>query len=79
MTFSQVQNTFTGTIQVSTQCVDQGTVTGQLTDDTITFGAVKAAETVTFDGTIQADAMSGTYQSGPACGDDAGTWTASRE
>ncbi len=79
MTFTQDQNTFTGTISVSTQCVDQGTVTGQLTADTINFGAVKAAETVTFDGTVQADAMSGTYQSGAACGDDAGTWTARRE
>ena len=79
VTFTQDLSAIAGTIMVSSQCVDQGTVTGQLTGDTITFGAVKAAETVAFDGTIQADSMSGNYQSGPACGDDVGTWSATRE
>ncbi|MGV8965963.1 MAG: hypothetical protein ACOH2F_06750 [Cellulomonas sp.] len=54
-------------------------MSGQLSGDTITFGAVKAAETVAFDGAIHADSMSGNYASGPACGDDVGTWTAVRE
>jgi hypothetical protein len=78
-TFNQSGDTFTGTIEVSARCVSHGTLTGSLSGDNITFGAVNGAETVAFDGTISGNTMSGNYTTGSACGHDKGTWTASRD
>ena len=44
----------------------------------LSFGAVKAEETVAFDGVRSGNTLGGNYHSGPACGDDAGTWRATR-
>lgn len=78
VTFTQSGTRITGTAKIASDCVDTGTISGQLTGDKITFGAVDAAENIDFDGTIDVDAMAGNYHSGPACGDDDGTWTATR-
>jgi hypothetical protein len=78
VSFTQAGSRITGTIMVSSRCVDKGTVSGLLSGNAIRFGAVKGTETVTFDGTIGATSMSGTYETGAACGDDKGTWKASR-
>ncbi len=71
-------NTINGTISVASDCVSQGTVSGALTGSTISFGAVKAEQTVTFDGVLSGNTLRGNYHSGPVCGSDAGTWTATR-
>ena len=79
VTFNQTGEAFTGSIQVSgSECVSNGTVSGTLTGNAISFGAVQAEETIAFDGTVDGNSMSGTYTSGPACGNDHGTWTATR-
>jgi len=65
-----------GTVEISTACVPQGTLSGVLSGATINFGAVTGAETVKFTGTISGSQMKGTYTSGPTCGNDNGTWNA---
>ena len=76
MTIVVTGSDFTGTVNVTSNCVSTGTLAGRIAGNMITFGAVKAAETITFSGTITATTMSGTYHSGAACGDDVGTWKA---
>ena len=46
----------------------------------VTFGSVEAGNEIQFEGTISADGttMQGTYSDGAACGDDVGSWSASR-
>jgi hypothetical protein len=44
----------------------------------ISFGVLKGAETVSFDGTVAGDTMKGTYTSGQSCENDTGTWEAQR-
>ncbi len=79
VTFVQSGDTFSGTIQVAADCVSQGDVSGSLAGNQITFGAVKGTQNIAFSGTIDGDSMSGNYTSGPACGDDHGTWSATRD
>ena len=78
VTFVPTGSDITGSIMIAGHCVNRGTITGQLDGTRITFGAIKAAETITFDGTLAADSMTGKYQFGAGCGDDSGTWTATR-
>jgi hypothetical protein len=78
VTFSQSGNDISGTITTSSACASEGTIDGTLTGNTISFGVVKSSTLITFDGTINGDSMSGDYSSGPDCGNDTGTWQATR-
>jgi hypothetical protein len=67
----------TGTIVVNgTRCLTNGTITGGLNGDTISFGAVAGQVVVTYTGKVSGTTMSGTY--GTACGNAVGTWQASK-
>jgi hypothetical protein len=80
MTFEPTPEGFAGTIRIfDSVCVSNGTVEGTVEGDRITFGAVQAEEEITFEGRIDGDEMSGTYDSpAPECGPDTGTWEAAR-
>ena len=71
-------NTLVGTVDIDSDCVSTGTINGQVAGSDITFGVVKGAETITFTGSMSGPSISGDYHAGPACGDDSGTWTATR-
>lgn len=58
------------------QCITRGTVTGSVDGSTISFGAVQASNSVAYTGTISGASMVGTYTT--PCGNDSGTWSASR-
>lgn len=78
MQFAQTGNQISGPITIEgSTCVSQGTISGTIDGDQITFGAVKAGNSVDYTGTISGDTMSGTWAS-PACGGDSGTWEAIR-
>lgn len=77
--FTQRGSAISGTIKLDAACVVTGTVSGTLTGDTIDFGAVKGqGRAVNFTGSVAGNRMQGTYRSGASCGNDNGTWTASR-
>ena len=76
--FTQVGDVIAGKITVDSPCVGRGTINGNATGDTITFGVVKAAENIAFDGQLNGNSLSGNYTTGPACGSDKGTWSATR-
>jgi hypothetical protein len=79
VTFTQRDSTVGGTIEVHPGCVESGTISGTISGPTITFGQVSgSSRSVTFAGTVTGDQMKGTYQSPAACGNDHGTWQASR-
>lgn len=78
VTFAQTGHAIAGRVHIDSDCVGDGTVTGNVTNDRISFGVVKAAQTISFDGTITSGGLRGTYHSGAGCGDDNGTWTAQR-
>ena len=79
VTFTQAGATISGTVRIdSSDCVSDGTVNGNVSRDKISFGAVKAQEIITFSGTISSTSMSGQYHSGVTCGNDSGTWAATR-
>ena len=78
VTFDTNGSRFSGSISVSAQCVNKGTVRGTLVGDTIKFGAIEGNERVTFIGTLNGDTMSGTYNAGAGCQNDNGTWSAHR-
>lgn len=77
--FTQSGTELSGTITLEAGCVTSGTLSGTVTGDTIDFGAVKGqGRTVSFTGSVDGDQMKGTYDSDASCGNDNGTWTASR-
>jgi len=79
--FVQSGNSFTGTITIGgSHCVSQGTVSGQLSGDKVSFGVVSAEQHISYTGTLKGNQMSGTFDKpGKApCGADSGTWAGSR-
>lgn len=79
MAITTTSGKLTGTIQVgSAGCIDAGTVSGTLSGQAISFGAVKGDATISYDGQLSADgqSMQGTYSAGESCKNDKGTWTA---
>lgn len=75
---TQSGDQISGSILVaSTTCVPHGTISGSLNGNTINFGTVEGAHTVTYTGAISGVSMSGTYKA-PDCGGDAGKWHASK-
>lgn len=83
LTFVQRGSSLSGTIVISgSSCISGATISGQLSGSRITFGAVKGAETVAYEGTWSGTAMSGTWAvtqaSGGECTMDSGSWQASR-
>jgi hypothetical protein len=78
VTFSQDGDTISGDIVVDSPCVGHGTINGTASGSTITFGVVKAAENIAFNGELNGDSLSGNYTTGPGCGNDKGTWSATR-
>ncbi len=76
MTFTVTGNRVSGPIQIdNSACVGRGIITGTLNGNQITFGAVHAAQQITYTGVISGNTMSGTY-SAPRCGRATGTWRA---
>jgi hypothetical protein len=74
----QVQS-MAGTIAVKgTPCISAGTVTGTLNGTAISFGVVSGSQTIAYTGKVAGTTMSGTYQTGENCGNDKGTWQASK-
>ncbi|MEO8274466.1 MAG: hypothetical protein ABI620_10405, partial [Chloroflexota bacterium] len=83
LNFAQSGSKLTGTITiVGSACISGATISGQLSGNRITFGAVKGAETVAYEGTWSGSAMSGTWAvtqaSGGECTLDSGSWQAAR-
>jgi hypothetical protein len=79
VTWVQKGNAVSGTITVGgTGCITTGTVTGVLSGNTITFGAVQGFRTINYNGTVGKGTMSGTY-SAPKCGEAQGVWTATKK
>lgn len=79
MTFEETADGFTGTIQIQgSDCVTDGQVTAAVDGTAITIGAVQAEQEIAFAGEVSDGAMSGTYGSPAGCGDDSGTWEATR-
>jgi hypothetical protein len=81
--FQQSGSNLSGTIEITgTPCITSATITGALTGNQITFGAVKGAETVTYTGTWAGATMDGTWvvshPSGGQCAVDSGSWQAAR-
>jgi hypothetical protein len=76
--FTQSGNDLTGAIVIAgTPCITTGTITGTLSGNTISFGAVQGSQTISYSGTVSGNSMSGEY-SAPDCGNAKGTWKASR-
>ncbi|MEP6598143.1 MAG: hypothetical protein ABJB98_01705 [Actinomycetota bacterium] len=75
--FSQNGNTIAGTITLSSSCLSKETISGTLSGERIGFGTVEGSS-ITFDGSISGNSMSGSYKSGAQCGNDNGTWKATR-
>lgn len=76
--FTQSGNQLTGAISIAgTPCITTGTITGSLSGNTISFGAVKGSQTIAYSGSVSGSSMSGDYTA-PQCGNDKGTWTASK-
>ncbi len=77
--FTETGSELQGTATIDSSCVPTGSVSGKVSGSTISFGAVKGAETVLFEGNKNGDQMSGDDSSGPSCGDDNGTWVATKQ
>ena len=78
MTFRQKGTSLTGVIDIQgSPCISHGTIEGTLTGSNVTFGALHAGKTVTFEGRKSGSHLAGSYDS-PECGQDAGTWSATR-
>ncbi len=79
VTWVQKGATVAGTITVTgTPCITAGTVTGTLSGNKITFGAVQGIRTISYNGTVGKGTMSGTYDA-PKCGEAQGVWTATKK
>lgn len=83
LTFGQQGTDLSGTILIAgTACIKDAVITGTLSGTTISFGAVKGAETVAYTGTWAGASMSGTWMithgSGGACTTNSGDWAATR-
>jgi hypothetical protein len=76
--FTQSGDQLNGSITITnTPCITTGTITGALNGNSITFGAVKGAQTIAYTGTISGASMSGTYAA-PQCDNGIGDWRATK-
>lgn len=77
--FTQSGNQISGTIDIQgSPCVSEGDISGALTGNQITFGAVQAEKSISFTGEVSGDHMSGDY-SAPDCEPpNTGDWEADR-
>lgn len=78
MKLTQSGAEFSGSIQVPGSCVESGSISGSVEGGKISFGAVKGNATISYDGTVKGDQMSGTYSAPAECASDSGSWEASR-
>jgi hypothetical protein len=77
--WKQTGSQLAGTIAVSnTPCVTNGTITGVVNGNAITFGAVQSATTISYTGTLVGNTITGTYKADASCGNATGTWTATK-
>ena len=78
MDFTLSGDALEGPIEIAgSECLSAGTITGTLAGSQIQFGAVEGAQSVSYEGTVQGDHMSGTY-SALSCDNGAGSWEATR-
>lgn len=77
--WKQTGSQLAGTIIVSnTPCVANGTITGLVNGNAITFGAVQSVTTIAYTGTLSGNTIAGTYQADASCGNATGSWTATK-
>jgi hypothetical protein len=80
LTWTQTGTAVGGGIVVNgTPCLSIAIVSGTVSGNTISFGAVSGKNTVVYTGTITGTTMKGTYTAPAACGDAKGTWGAVRK
>lgn len=79
--FAVQGNAVTGRITIASGCIHDGTISGALNSSSLSFGKVKSTNdigSVAFQGTVNGDTMSGRFISDASCGNDSGTWQATR-
>jgi hypothetical protein len=77
LTWAQQGDLLFGAIGVSgSNCIKAGNVTGNVSGNRISFGAVEGGTSIQYDGTVDGTTMTGTYHSD--CGNSTGTWTAQK-
>jgi len=75
VTFKQTGSSLNGTLSINVSCLDGAKVTGKVNGDTIQFGSVQGQCSVDYNGKINGDQMSGSYDIGGGTG---GNWKASK-
>jgi hypothetical protein len=78
VTFTVDGSKVAGDVDIDSGCVGHGTIDGTVSGDAITFGVVKGAENIAFDGQLSGDSLNGSYTTGKGCSNDEGTWSATR-
>ena len=77
--FTQSGNQISGTIDIQgSPCVSHGDISGGLTGNQITFGAVEAEKSISFTGEVSGDHMSGDYSAPDCAPPNTGDWEADR-
>lgn len=78
VTFATAGSALTGKIHINNStCVTDGTISGTLNGNQINFGAVRAAQKISFTGALVGGTLAGAY-SAPACPGRSGNWAATR-
>jgi hypothetical protein len=75
VTFKQTGSSLNGTLSINVSCLDGAKVAGKVNGDTIQFGSVQGQCSVDYNGKINGDQMSGSYDIGGGTG---GNWKASK-
>jgi hypothetical protein len=77
--FEQTGNQVTGTIDIQgSPCVSHGDISGALSGNQITFGAVEAEQSISFTGEVSGDHMSGDFAAPECEAGTSGDWEADR-
>jgi hypothetical protein len=79
-TFGQTGNSFAGPVTIFGSTCNQtgGTATGTINGTHITFGVLNSQSTITYNGELSGDHMSGTWYTAKCGGPQSGSWNADR-
>jgi hypothetical protein len=79
LTLARKGSRLTGRVMIhGSSCVSGGRVKGRISGGRVSFGVVSAEDTIVWHGRVQGSTMRGTYTDSAVCGEDAGTWSATR-